>query len=443
MPPCHSCCARQYENLEYAYCKVALNAELARNFLGDPGGGAGLSTFVGAYRGSEALPLYPPIPGLPGIAGAAGGQLGAGYAGMGGMPSASGGFLGPAAAVAQSEPPPAVGVPMDNSMAFPEPITAATAAPVKLEPTIAASAAAPAHQPLSQPLPSGMSQPPAGGPATQPHAGQPPDLATELAHGSLPVGGSASAAEPVAMQHPLPAPSVPGPADDVKPQVSAPVAPPSTAAEVGTYTAAAETAMPYITAPTAGPSTAAVHPQQQLPDGSLSTAPCSSPAMLLWDGKGDAPPATTGPSLDDDGVCGAEPPEKAGNGPEVSTAPLVPLVPAQSSPPLANGGAGVPLPLPTSPPAFTQNQQLRSAPKGPKAEPKAEPKAGPVDGHADNGACADPQPHEQPGPSAAAAPAVRVSGTGRPVRSPKGRKLSSAVKSAKPVAAGSGQESKR
>ena len=119
--------------------QVALNAELARNFLGDPGGGAGLNAFVGAYRGSEGLPLYPPIPGLSNAAAgsAPGGQLGVpapGYAGGSGMPSASGGFLGPAAAVTttQSQPPPAVGVPMDSGpAAFPQSSSAAPLAAVK------------------------------------------------------------------------------------------------------------------------------------------------------------------------------------------------------------------------------------------------------------------------------------------------------------------------
>ena len=448
--------------------QVALNAELARNFVGDPGGGAGgLNAFVGAYRGSEGLPLYPPIPGLSGVAGSAGGgQLGAAVSGYpgGGMPSASGGFLGPAAAVtAQPQALPAVGVPMDSSpaAAFPQPSSAAPLAAVKAEPVLATGAAVSAQPLLGQAPPSGMSQPAASIPVLQPNLGAPPpvDAVTQSApaDGALQLHSSGlAAAAPLALQHPLPAPTfaapaagVPAatsaadtaPAGDVKPQVSAPVLAPSAPAHVGTQAAAAGTAMPDLLKPEAEPASASVQPQplgdSLSPDPGISAAlspPCA--------GKSDATPMETGPSWLADGGTAVPPTDPAVHvPPESAVLPPVaaPAASVHSTQPLANGGAGVPVAIPVPMPSTAQPHQPRPSARGSKAEAKVVF----ADGVMNNGAPASPGPSQPAAVSPAAAQPVRVSGTGRPVRSPKGKKVTGAVKGAKTVAAGSGQESKR
>ncbi len=450
--------------------QVALNAELARNFLGDPGSAAGLNAFVGAYRGSEGLPLYPPIPGLSGVAGSAGvpGQLGAAVSGYapGGMPSASGGFLGPAAAVAatQSQPPPAVGVPMDSSpAAFPQPSSTAPLAAVKAEPVLASGGAIAAQPLLGQaPLP-GMSQPAASIPVLQPSLGAPPpfEATTQPARpGAAPqlTGSVLPAAAPVALQHPLPAPTfaasvagVPatssaattGPAGDIKPQMSVPLPAPSAGPDVAGRAPAVSIAPPDLRKPAAEPASASVQPQPQPPGNSLSPVPGIYAALPPRDGKSDATPMEIGPSWLADGGTAVPPIDPAAHiPPESAVLPpdAEPAASAHSAQPLTNGGSGVPVPTPTPMASATQPQeQPRPAARGPKAEPKVVC----ADGIANNGASAKPLPSQPAAVSPAAAQPVRVSGNGRPVRSPKGKKVTGGLKGAKPVAAGSGQESKR
>ena len=306
------------------------------------------------------------------------------------------------------------------------------------------------------------SQPAVSIPVMQPSLGEPPseavgvsvqaDSALQL-HSSVPAPAAATA-----LQHPLPAPAfaasaagvpappsagISAPAGDVKPQVSAALPAHSAALDAGTQTVAASIATPALLKADADvdPGSTSAQPQL-LPSDNLSPDPGISAALPLCDGKNDVLPAAVDPGWMADGGCAAAPADSIEHIPPAS-AVLPPVAAPAASPlfpqPLANGGSGMPASVPGAMPSASQPQQPRPAARSPKAEPKVVF----VDGSANNGASASPQPVRPPAVSAPAAQTVRVSGNGRPIRSPKGKKVTSAAKGAKPVAAGSGQESKR
>ena len=437
--------------------QVALNAELARNFLGDPGSASAINAFVGAYRGSEGLPLYPPMPGTGGFAGSS-------------MPSAAGQFLGATAGAAQSQPAPAVGVPMDTGIPFPQPSPAAPAtAPVKAEPGGVTGSAAPAQPSGSLPQPEGvvlpsadvplqsqqaLAQPPPAPPASSVSATPQPDrLAQALAAAAASPGVSPPAAAPPGANAQTDV-AVKMEQDGQLDLQTPSLAPHSAAVDAGAQ--AVDTGLP---APTSLPqhgianSVPVQPPQRQAPGSEPSSMPLSSPAAPLCDGNsGEQQPALTLDPKKADASCVMVSGAATGTGPLASAArpgaalttspATAPKPPAGQSmavkqPPVAqaNGDAGVSLPARrggTLPPA----QPAEPVPHvGPKPEPS--------DGHAGHVAPASQAEAVTPAACAAAAPAVKVSGNGRPMRSPKGKKPSGAMKGAKAVAAGGGQDTKR